>query len=274
MKPYYRVPICDCGEPLVDIPWVESLADWGHPPQSQSGSGLPVLPVLPVNQGLDQPPGVQLSQFRVVQPHPYQGLGAPYGDQSPYKLRSGVLAALTQAQAVLQQHYPHWGLQIFDAYRPLAVQKFMVEYTFQQLLQERQLSAKNLSTEQRRDIMELVMQFWAMPSDRPETPPPHSTGAAIDLTLVDSSGTPVAMGSAIDEVSPRSFPNYYSRSDHPQAELFDHHRQLLNHVMTAAGFRRHPQEWWHFSLGDQLWAWLISQESGEGTPLAYYGRVA
>jgi D-alanyl-D-alanine dipeptidase len=43
--------------------------------------------------------------------------------------------------------------------------------------------------------------------------------------------------------------------------------------MTAAGFRRHPQEWWHFSLGDQLWAWLIDQETGEGAALAHYGRV-
>ncbi|MEB3312710.1 MAG: M15 family metallopeptidase [Cyanobacteriota bacterium] len=271
MKPYYKVPIHDCGEPLVDIPWVKSLADWDPPAQIQSGSSLPVLPG---NHGLDHRPGVQPSQFRVVDPHPYQVLGAPYGDQSPYKLRSGVLAALTQAQAVLQQHYPHWGLQIFDAYRPLAVQKFMVDYTFQQLLQEHQLSAKTLSAEQHRDIMELVMQFWAMPSDHPAAPPPHSTGAAIDLTLVDSHGIPVAMGSAIDEISPRSLPNHYSHSDHPQAELFHHHRQLLNQVMTTAGFRRHPQEWWHFSLGDQLWAWLISQESGEGTPLAYYGRVA
>ncbi|WP_413325826.1 M15 family metallopeptidase [Synechococcus sp. MIT S9503] len=25
--------------------------------------------------------------------------------------------------------------------------------------------------------------------------------------------------------------------------------------MTEAGFARHPNEWWHFSHGDQLWAW-------------------
>jgi len=25
--------------------------------------------------------------------------------------------------------------------------------------------------------------------------------------------------------------------------------------MTKFGFAQHPNEWWHFSYGDQLWAW-------------------
>lgn len=25
--------------------------------------------------------------------------------------------------------------------------------------------------------------------------------------------------------------------------------------MGAAGFAQHPNEWWHYSFGDQLWAW-------------------
>jgi D-alanyl-D-alanine dipeptidase len=45
------------------------------------------------------------------------------------------------------------------------------------------------------------------------------------------------------------------------------HRQLLAKAMALAGFARHPNEWWHFSAGDQLWAW-ISQ-----APAARYGRV-
>jgi D-alanyl-D-alanine dipeptidase len=37
--------------------------------------------------------------------------------------------------------------------------------------------------------------------------------------------------------------------------------------MAAAGFARHPNEWWHFSLGDQLWAW------SQGEAQAIYGRL-
>jgi D-alanyl-D-alanine dipeptidase len=38
-------------------------------------------------------------------------------------------------------------------------------------------------------------------------------------------------------------------------------------VMGEAGFAQHPGEWWHFSWGDQLWAWRTQQ------PGAVYGRV-
>jgi D-alanyl-D-alanine dipeptidase len=42
---------------------------------------------------------------------------------------------------------------------------------------------------------------------------------------------------------------------------------LLNQVMTHSGFQRHPTEWWHFSYGDQLWAWISNEKS------AIYGGI-
>ena len=30
--------------------------------------------------------------------------------------------------------------------------------------------------------------------------------------------------------------------------------------MTKFGFAQHPNEWWHFSYGDQLWAWKIKSK--------------
>lgn len=232
MKPYYQIPIQDCGEPLAPIP---------------------------------------LEQFAVELPHPYQKLGAPYGDASPYFLRQSVIHALIEAQAQLQQQHPRWRLQIFDAYRPVPVQEFMVNHTFAQILQQQKIQPKTLSDEQRQIIWQQVYQMWAPPTPNPMTPPPHSTGAAVDLTLVDAAGTPVDMGSDIDELSPRSHPDYYaSQSDKP----YHVHRQLLRDVMYSAGFRRHPVEWWHFSLGDQMWAWLCNQENPSHKVIAHYGRSA
>ncbi|NJL44587.1 MAG: M15 family metallopeptidase [Leptolyngbyaceae cyanobacterium SM2_3_12] len=228
------IPIQDCQEPLVPIP---------------------------------------LNQFTVVQPHPYVVLNAPYGPWSPYFLRRGVLAALTQAQSTLQAQYPGWRLQIFDAFRPIPVQRFMVNHTFRQLWQTRYPAREVLSTAQTAALMAEVVQFWAMPSEDPTTPPPHSTGAALDITLVDAHGLALPMGSPIDEVSPRSFPNHFAQFNSAEAQGFHHHRSLLNQVMETAGFRRHPQEWWHFSLGDQLWAWLRQQETGEPHIQAQYGRA-
>ncbi len=237
MKPHYAIPIADCVEPLVPIP---------------------------------------LETFAWVSPHPYRALGAPYGDKSPFFVRQTVLERLHKAQAYLQKHYPGWRLQIFDAYRPLGVQQFMVDYTFQTIVAEAGLNATTMTEAERQSFLEQVYEFWAAPLVDPATPPPHSTGAAIDLTLVNEIGNPVEMGSAIDELSPRSYPSYFAASVDVKEQRYHAHRQLLCESMESAGFLRHPKEWWHFSYGDQLWAWLSQQDRGEGfvnSAIAQYGRV-
>ena len=128
---------------------------------------------------------IPLELFAVESPHPYQKLGANYGDRSPYHLRQSVLNSLIQAQAQLQHYHPNWRIQIFDAYRPVAVQQFMVDYIFSK--QAQGLTPGEL-LEQRQAIWEQVYQIWAVPSLDLTTPPPHSTGAAVDVTLIDSTG--------------------------------------------------------------------------------------
>ena len=43
--------------------------------------------------------------------------------------------------------------------------------------------------------------------------------------------------------------------------------------MSHAGLIRHPDQWWHFSLGDRMWAWLHNQQHSEDTVQARYGRI-
>ncbi|MEM9485488.1 MAG: M15 family metallopeptidase [Cyanobacteria bacterium P01_F01_bin.116] len=230
-KPYQCIAIKDCGEPLVAIP---------------------------------------LEQFAVVDPHPYAVLGAPYGKRSPYYVRSGVLQALLQAQEYLQQQTPGWQIQIFDAYRPIAVQQFMVDYTYKQLWQQWQQEHPTEQSPPKEKLLQQVYQFWAAPSHELATPPPHSTGAAIDITLVNEQQQVVDMGSDVDEISERSYPNHFA--DKPEGKIFHQHRTILSAAMQSVGFRQHPNEWWHFSLGDQLWAWLESTDSPQ-TSIARYGRA-
>jgi D-alanyl-D-alanine dipeptidase len=234
MKPYRQVPIEECGESLVAIP---------------------------------------LQLFAIETPHPYIKCGADYGGKSPYYLRQGVLDRVIQAQERLQQLHPDWRLQIFDAYRPVEVQQYMVDYTFRQVVIDRQLELAKLSELETEQIWKDVYQIWAIPSFDLETPPPHSTGAAIDLTLVDEDGNPIDMGSPIDEMSDRSRPGYFADSSQPVEQKYHQHRQLLDRVMTEVGFARHPDEWWHFSIGDQLWAWLNNQADRQHPIPAYYGRA-
>ena len=142
MKPYHQVPIVECGEPLLPIP---------------------------------------RHIFAIEQPHPYEKLGAPYDARSPYFLRQGVLEHLLTAQAALSKRFPGWKIQIFDAYRPIAVQQFMVDYTLNEVAQAAGQSIDSLSPAEQQVLREQVYQFWAVPSRNPLTPPPHSTGAAIDV---------------------------------------------------------------------------------------------
>lgn len=233
MKPYQQIAIADCGEALVPIP---------------------------------------LDHFAVEFPHPYVQLGADYGGKSPYFLRSGVLQALYLAQAYLQMAHSGWRLQIFDAYRPVGVQQFMVDYSYRELLQARSLCADTLTPAQQAALWEEVHQFWAAPSLDPTTPPPHSTGAAIDLTLVDHHGQPIPMGGEIDEISPRSHPDHYAHATTDPERHYHQARTLLRDVMERAGFRQHPNEWWHFCLGDQMWVWLGHPGQADPPHPARYGR--
>ena len=233
MKPYQSIVIQECGEPMVQLPLV---------------------------------------QFAIVTPHPYEELGAPYGDRSPYWLRISVVEALIQAQNYLQAVQPGWYIQIFDAYRPIPVQQFMVDYTACELAQQRGQIFEQLPPTEQNDILTQVYQFWAAPSLNSNTPPPHSTGAAIDITLVDADGQPVDMGSPIDELSARSHPDYFQKSSEPKNQCLHAHRCQLRQALKQAGFQQHPNEWWHFSKGDQLWAWLVTQDSGEHC-YAYYGNA-
>jgi len=234
MRPYHNIEIIECGEAVIEIP---------------------------------------LQYFAVESPHPYEKLGAPYGEYSPYFIRKTVVNYLINAQTYLQQLRPDWRIQIFDAYRPVAVQKFMVNYTFSQVIEEKGLIESNLSEVEKQSIWQEVYKIWAEPSLDEKTPPPHSTGAAVDVTLVDDMGQVVDMGSPIDELSDRSLPDYYAQIQDDQALHYHANRLLLKDVMEKAGFTRNPREWWHFSFGDQMWAWLKNQANPDNKYIACYGRL-
>ena len=199
--------------------------------------------------------------FRFEAPHPYQVLGAPYGAASPWFLRASVHTRLLDAARRLDAIQPGWSLHLFDAWRPLEVQSFMVAHTDALLRRDR----PELDDAARR---EQVLLYWATPSDDPRTPPPHSTGAAVDLTLCDAQGRCVEMGSAFDEPTERSWPDHYANARDPLGQTAHRHRRLLDRVMREAGFVGLPTEWWHFSYGDRRWA------RDTDAPAARYGRAS
>ena len=225
LRPWNNIKINECNEPLVVIP--ESI-------------------------------------FRLT-PHPYMSLGAPYlTGLDPWVLRQSVLKRLKQAQQNLFDITSDLQLALFDAWRPISVQKFMFNYTIEETCRSRGINIDDISNkEDITDVIEEVGRFWAKPSCNPLTPPPHSTGAAIDLTLADMTGHPLDLGGEIDFIGPESSPDFYKKDNSgipcSKHQVFHNRRSLLFSVMEQAGFVQHPNEWWHFSYGDQLWAWTSNQ---------------
>ena len=234
IKPYRAMPIKECGEALV-----------------------------PISKGL----------FAFFDPPPYAVFGAPYGNASPWMLRRAVLQALERAQINLQKHRPGWKIMIFDAFRPNAVQAFMVEREYALQARAAGLDTGKLTPEDRERLSSKVFRIWGIPSEDPSTPPLHSTGGAIDCTLAGSDGREVDMGGSIDENSDRSNPGYYADAKDEHGKQAHANRELLAKVMTAEGFCRHKIEWWHFSRGDQYWAWMERETGCNPQAVALYGRA-
>lgn len=96
------------------------------------------------------------------------------------------------------------------------------------------------------------MEFVASPNADPRCPPPHRTGGAVDVYLIDrATGVPLPMGTEPDEAALASATRHFE--EHPHAP-FTANRRLLFHAMTGAGFTNYFGEWWHYDYGNQRWA--------------------
>lgn len=99
----------------------------------------------------------------------------------------------------------------------------------------------------------VTKMFWdATPLDKkifvanPENGSRHNRGCAIDLTLYDlKSGKVIEMVGGYDEMTERSYPNYYGGTTEQRW-----HRKLLREVMESEGFNVYEFEWWHFDYKD------------------------
>ena len=96
---------------------------------------------------------------------------------------------------------------------------------------------------------------------------PHMAGAAVDLTLVDSAGGELDLGTLVDAMPKQSEgPCYFDAPGVRRPARAD--REPLARVLRGTGLMNHPTEWWHWSYGVRYWA-LVT-----GAPAALYGPVA
>lgn len=187
-------------------------------------------------------------------------------------IRATVAEMLNRAQGLLPAGYR---LLIFDAYRSATGQELLYERITARLRAEHPDWPLAVL---RREANRYVHPPHA------KTPPPHSTGGAVDLTVVGPDGRPLdmiapfrdpeneaAVGMGLlnaRETSPYArFPDL-AHTDTPRIhESARRNRRLLIDVMTAVGFTNYPGEWWHWSYGDSGWALRTGRDT------AIYGRV-
>ncbi len=93
------------------------------------------------------------------------------------------------------------------------------------------------------------------------SPPPHTTGGALDVGIHGPDGKGLDFTSPVEGWT--AAPTYYHKlSDQARAN-----RILLIEAMEAVGLTNYVGEWWHWSYGDQGWALRV------GSPAAFYGAV-
>lgn len=144
-------------------------------------------------------------------------------------------------------------LQIVGVFRPFEIQKKMYD------------QAKLELREQHPDWEEAFLIDYLNVFSAPpiwDSPPPHTTGGAVDLTLTD------VHGERIDMISP--FEMGWESAPMDMAGLTDgarRNRDYLRGILLEVGLTNFPGEWWHWSYGEPGWALR------GGHPHALYGAV-
>lgn len=105
-------------------------------------------------------------------------------------------------------------------------------------------------------IQQMMWDSLQMPADKkfnylaaPFSISLHNYGCAVDLTIIDSNGKELDMGTAFDSFEKLSEP-VYEAVFLKKGELSDsafYNRRLLRYIMRRAGFNPINSEWWHFN---------------------------
>lgn len=155
-----------------------------------------------------------------------------YGDLVDAYLQVECIEKLKKAYDILQKELPYYTFIIYDAARPLSVQKIMWDSI---KVPEHQ-------------------KFWYVAD--PERGSIHNYGMAVDLTIADPEGNALDMGTEYDYFGELAFPRFTQKFldagklTHEQAQ----NRLLLISIMERAGFTVARTEWWHFNASSLAYA--------------------
>lgn len=110
-------------------------------------------------------------------------------------------------------------------------------------------------------LKRVVNRYTAPINNR--VPPPHSTGGAVDVFLVGPDGKRMSVSTPFDPRDPHGF----SMDAAGLAPESVERRQILKEIFTGTVLTNYPSEWWHWSYGDQGWAYRGREEFALYAPI-------
>lgn len=168
-------------------------------------------------------------------------------NQDYTKMRLTVYTKLKEAQALLPQ-----GLFfcVYESYRSLSTQKKLFDNRYQTLQALHPEWSHEECFEETTKLVSPVIN-----KDGSTNIPPHSTGGAFDIYLVDDAGNIIDMGICVkDWITDTAGELSATDSDiiSTQAKSY---RKIMCEVLEMVGFVNYPTEYWHWSFGDRYWAY-------------------
>ena len=165
-------------------------------------------------------------ELKYAVPQNFMGLNV-YGELRDCYLQAEAARKLVEANRILKSIRPDLSLLVADGFRPRHVQRRMWELV--------------KDTPQRNYVA------------NPAGGSMHNYGCAVDITICDKDHKRLDMGTPIDHFGPLS--QVRLEQKHLREGLLTReqveNRRLLRQVMTRAGFRQLPIEWWHYDAFDK-----------------------
>lgn len=163
-----------------------------------------------------------------------------YGDLETAYLERAFAARVVRAQQLLQQRHPEYTLLIYDAARPISVQRAM-----------------------REAVEGTEFEDFVADGTRGGR---HNYGVAVDLTIATLDGEPLDMGAGFDDFTEAASVKGTADSSDSRTRTVQVYRDyiydmakrgiisyeaasnriLLIEVMHAAGLYPYRREWWHY----------------------------
>lgn len=163
-----------------------------------------------------------------------------YGDLEAAYFEHDFALKVVEAQRILQERYPEYTLLIYDAARPIGVQRAM-----------------------RKRVEGTKFEDFVADGTRGGR---HNYGVAVDLTIATLDGTPLDMGTGFDDFTEAAFVKGTADSSDPATRTLQVYRDYINgmvkrgiisaeaaanrillvEVMHEAGLFPYRREWWHF----------------------------